>query len=375
LQESLEVAKKIKARNIIKDVYELMSQYYSEINDYKNAYLFKNYCSSLRDSLFNEETSDKIAQYRTNFTIEKTLREKELLIKDNQIYKLQLEKNKARRITLVLLILLLIIIAIFLLFNYYKKKKLNELLAETNGELENKVAHRTSELNETNKNLRNEIKIRKETGNKLKSSLQEKDVMLKEIHHRVKNNLQVISSIINIQSRSSKNEEFIKMFTDTQNRVISMSLVQEQLYFSDDLALVDFDKYVRSLVDNLFGAYNVNIKKIKTIINIKNILLNINTAIPCGLLINEIVTNAIKHGFTDNRKGEIIITMKKHKNSYFYLEISNNGVDMPAEIDYKKADSTGMELIRILIVQLSAEVEIIKENGVLYKLKFKKLKN
>ena len=375
LQESLKIAQKIKARAIIKDVYNLMSKYYSDINDYQRAYLYKSYYSTIRDSLFNEETSDKIAQYKTNFAIDKTLREKEMLVKDNQIYKLQLEKDKYWRITLILLILLLIMTAIFLLYSYNKKKKLNKFLAETNEELEEKVAHRTSELIETNENLKNEIEVRKETGNKLKSSLQEKNVMLKEIQHRVKNNLQVISSILNIQSRSSKNEKFIQMFTDTQNRIISMSLVQEQLYLSKDLALVDFHQYVKTLIDNLFVAYNISIKNIKVMINIEDILLNINTAIPCGLLINEIVTNAIKHGFADNRKGVIKIEMEKLKNSYFYLEISNNGVDMPDGIDYKKAESTGMELIRILIVQLSAEVELIKVNGVKYKMKFKKLKN
>ena len=375
LQKSLEVAKKIKARNVIKDVYELMSQYYSEINDYKNAYLFKNYCSSIRDSLFNEETSDKIAQYRTNFTIEKTLREKELLTKDNLIYKLQLEKDKSFRLTLFLLVLLLVMTALFLFINNNKKKKLNKLLGKTNEKLEDQVVLRTSELVKTNENLRREIKVRKETGDKLKSSLDEKDVMLKEIQHRVKNNLQIISSILNIQSKSSSNDESIKLFTNTHNRLMSMSLVQEQLYLSNDFSLVDFNRYIRSLIINIYGTYKIKHSRIKSIINIKDIHLNINTAMPCGLLINEIVTNAIKHGFSGNKKGEIVISMEEDENNYLHLEISNNGDKFPEGIDFKKPKSAGMELIRIMIMQLSAEVEIIKENGVLYKLKFKKLKN
>ncbi len=375
LQESLEIAKKIKARDIIKDVYELMSKRYSEINDYQNAYLYKNYCSSLGDSLFNEETSDKIAQYRTNFTIEKTLREKEILIKDNQIYKLQQEKDKSWKLTLLLIVLLLIMIAISLFYNYNKKKNLYKLLEEANEKLEEMVDVRTSELVKTNENLRKEIKVRKETSNKLKSSLDEKNVMLKEINHRVKNNLQIISSILNIQSRSSISDESIKMFTNTHNRVISMSLVQEQLYLSDDLALVDFNRYIKSLIANIYGAYKIKHSRIKPIINVKDIHLNINTAIPCGLLINEIVTNAIKHGFNANKKGEIVINMKEDENNYFHLEISNNGDGLPDGLDYKKPESTGMELIRILIIQLSADLELTNENGVLYKLKFKKLKN
>jgi len=374
LQQSLETAQKIKTRDVIKDVYQLMSKRYSEVGDYKNAYIYYNYYSNTRDLLFNEETSDKIAQYRTNFTIEKTLREKEILLKNNQIYKLQSEKDKSYKIILFLLILLLIIVATSLLYNYNKKKKLNNLLEKANEGLEDKVTLRTSELIETNENLKKEIIVRKETENKLKSSLNEKNVMLKEIHHRVNNNLQIISSILNIQSRSSKSKEFFKCFTNFQNRIFSLALIQEQLYMSDDFTLVDFKRYINSLVMNIYKTNQIDHSRIKLIINIKDIHLNITTAIPCGLLINEIVTNAIKHGFTNNREGEIIINMKKDNNDYFHLEISNNGKDLPDGIDLKKPESTGMELIRILILQLSADFDLIKENGVLYKLKFKKLK-
>ena len=374
LQESLEIAIKIKARDLVKDNYDLFSQYYSAINDFEKAYLYKNYYSDVRDSLFNEETSDKIAQYRTNFTIDKTLREKEILIKDNQIFKLQVEKIKSWWISLILLVFLFIVIAILLYFNNNKKKKLNKLLEETNEILEKKVSLRTSELVETNENLRKEIEVRKITSNKLKSSLKEKDVMLKEIHHRVNNNLQVISSILDLQSRSSTNEEFIKMLTSTQNRIISMSLVQEKLYSSGDLALVDFNNYINSLIDYIYGTYEINPSRITPIINVGDIHVNINTAIPCGLLINEIVTNAIKHGFNDNRMGEIIINMEKDENELLHLEIGNNGENLPDGINFRTPVSIGMELIRIMIIQLSAEVELQKEKGVLYKFKFKELK-
>ena len=336
--------------------------------------MHKNYYSFVRDSLFNEETSDRIAQYRTNFTIDKTLREKEILIKNNQIIKLQMEKIKSWWITLSLLVLFLIIIAILLYFNNNKKKKLNKLLAETNEILEEKVTHRTSELVETNENLRKEIVVRIITSDKLKSSLKEKDVMLKEIHHRVNNNLQVVSSILDLQSRSSNNKESINMLKNTQNRIISMSLVQEKLYSSGDLALVDFNNYISSLMDYIYGTNDISPFRIKPTIIINDIHLNINTAIPCGLLINEIVTNAIKHGFNDNGKGEIIVKMEEDENEYLYLEISNNGDEFPVDIDYEKPVSVGMELIRILILQLSAEVEMIKVNGVKYKFKFRKLK-
>ncbi|MEA2095964.1 MAG: sensor histidine kinase, partial [Candidatus Cloacimonadota bacterium] len=285
------------------------------------------------------------------------------------------EKDKSYRLTLFLIVLLFIVIAIFLFHNNNKNNKLNKLLEETNEELEDKVALRTSELVETNENLREEIIVRKETEDKLTSSLDEKDVMLKEIQHRVKNNLQIISSILNLQSRASDNEESIKILTDTYNRIMTMSLVEERLYASDDFALVDFDKCVRSLIDNLSGIYRSMTSHIKFIIDCENIFLNLSTAVPCGLLINEIVSNAIKHGFPDHKKGEVVINMKNVKDDLYMLKISNNGVSMPPKIDYDNPKSAGMELIRVLIIQLSADVEITKENGVLYKLKFKKLKN
>ena len=374
LKESLDIAKKINARDIIKSVYDLMSKYYSETQDYQKAYLFKNYFSNLRDSLFNEEVNNRIVQYRTNFTINKTLREKELLIKDNQIYKFQLEKDRYYQLTLFLIVLFLITIATFLFYNNNKKKRINKWLIGTNEKLEGMVADRTLELVNTNENLRQEIKVRKETSDKLKSSLKEKEIMLKEIQHRVKNNLQIISSIMNIQSRSSKNKESIEMFANIQNRIISMSLVQEQLYSSGDLALVDFEYYVYTLITNLFGAFGIRTANIKSIINIDDIHLNVNTAISCGLLINEIVTNSIKHGFSGGKKGEIFINMKEDKEDYLHLEIGDNGCGLPDGVDYNKPETTGMELIRIMILQLSAEVELRKKNGVAYKLRFKKLK-
>ena len=374
LQKSLVTAREIKARDIIKDVYNLISEYYYSIKDYQNAYLYKNYCSSIADSLFNEETSDKITQYRTNFTIEKAEREKELLIKDNQIYKLKVEKINSWRITLFLLILLLTMTAISLYCSYYKKKKLNKSLTESNEKLEYIVTQRTSELVEANEKLKREIDKKIKTGTQLELSLKEKDVMLKEIHHRVQNNLQVISSILDIQLRSSDSEEFKKLFTNTQDRILSMSLVQEQLYRSDNLALLNFNSYIRSLVHKIYGTYKISTKRIKPVINIQDIHLNIHTAIPCGLLINEIITNSIKHGFAEKEQGEIQIKMEIAENDYYQLEISNNGNLPPKGFNYKKSESTGMELIRILIKQLRANVELICENGVTYKIKFKTIK-
>lgn len=375
LEESLETAKSIKSPDLLGEIYELLSNRYAMVNDYKKAFEYQSLSVSIRDSIFNEETNYNINKSRTNYKVEKTLREKEILEKNNQIYKLELEKDKAFRLSLFLLVLILVMTAIFLIYNNFKKKKINDLLEQTNVKLEEKVALRTAELVKTNKDLKNEIEVRKETGKKLRALLAEKNIMLREIHHRVKNNLQIIASILNMQRRNATNKETLNMFKNTHDRVMSISLVQEQLYLSDDLALVDMNQYVRSLIINIFSSNQISHARIKPLINIQNIYMNVNNAIPCGLLINEIVTNAICHGFKQNKSGEITINMKEDKKNYFHLEISDNSDGLPLDVDYKDPETVGMELIRIFILQLSAEVKLVNNNGVVYKIKFKKLKN
>jgi len=376
LEKSLAVAKDIGAQDVLKDIYELLSSRYLMVDDFKKAYKYKNLSASIRDSIFNAETSDNIARSRTNYTIEKTLQEKEILEKNNQIYMLELEKDKSYRLTLVLLVLLLILIAIFLFYRYSRKKKMSELLALTNTKLEEEVSLRTAEILETNKELRKEIEMRKEAGKKLEESLDEKNEMLQEIHHRVNNNLQIIASILNMQRRTAVEEESLNMFKNTHDRVLSMSLVHGQSYLSENFALLDLNKYVRSLVISIFSSYNISYSRIKPIIEIEDIKINVNTAIPCGLLINEIVTNAIKHGFNkDKENGEINIKIHKDEQDFIYLEIYNNGESIPDGINYEDHDSVGLELIRILCLQLSADVLMENKDGVKYKIKFKKLKN
>lgn len=370
LRESLMIAQENEARDIIKENYLLISKFYAKQNDFANAYKYLNFYSDIKDSLFNKEINDKINQHRTSFEMEKTLNDKELLLKDNQIFKLQLQKNKSSRVILFLMLFILIMIAVSLYYYYSKVNKLNTILSGTNETLESKVKQRTSELKDANENLREEVNERKKTGEHLKASLKEKEVMLNEIHHRVKNNLQVINSILNIQSRSSLSTDSINILTNTSNWLYSMSLVQEQVYTSDNLELVDFNLYVRSLTENIFNSMQVSHAKIKTVFNIQDIKLNVNLAIPCGLLINEIIINAIKHSFKKGGGGKIIINMNQ-ENSFIYLEVCNDGESIPEKINYLEPNTAGLEIIRILALQLSAKMEIINHNGVTYKLKFK----
>jgi two-component system response regulator len=209
---------------------------------------------------------------------------------------------------------------------------------------------------------------------KIKSSLKEKEMLLQEIHHRVKNNLQVISSLLRLQSRYIKDQETIDIFKETQNRVRSIAILHEKLYQSDDLAKIKFDEYVKILAEDLLYFYELDEGNIKMIIDIEDVSLNIETAIPCGLIIDEMVANSLKYAFPDGRNGEIKIELHSDENNQFNLRVSDNGVGIPQEVDPEKVDTFGMQLIKYLTKQLKATIELEKNNGTKYNLKFTELK-
>ena len=211
--------------------------------------------------------------------------------------------------------------------------------------------------------------IRK-AGLKIESQLHEKEVMLQEIYHRVKNNLQIISSMLKLQASYVDDEYSIQMFRNCQHRVKSMSLVHEKLYRSDNLSKISFKDYTESLIKNLFASLNINSNRIKYELDIKNVNLNISVAIPCGLIINELITNALKYGFPDDKQGIIKISINKLDNGKLKLTVWNNGVDLPEDFDMDNLNSFGMKLVDILKHQLEAELTIERDEGVAFSLIF-----
>jgi two-component sensor histidine kinase len=214
----------------------------------------------------------------------------------------------------------------------------------------------------------------------IKESLREKEVLLKEIHHRVKNNLQVISSLINIQSQYTKSRKAIEMFNETQNRIRSMALIHEQLYQSNNMAMISFSEYVQNLLTNLFYSYDINPDAIKLKVNVNNIFLNIDTAIPCGLIINELVSNSMKHAFPRGKKGEIRVEMLagngvegKSAHPCFTLIISDNGCSLPKDLDLRNTNSLGLQLVLDLVEQLGGIIEVDRDAGTSFKIKFEEL--
>lgn len=210
----------------------------------------------------------------------------------------------------------------------------------------------------------------KNVEDQLKKSLKEKEMLLKEIHHRVKNNLTVISSLLNLQADYIKDKNDRALFQESQNRAKSMAIIHERLYQSSDLKSLEFGNYIRTLVNELSRNYALDPEKIKTNLDVEDIQIDINLAIPLGLILNELVSNSMKHAFPDNRDGEINIEFYKDSGK-LVLMLEDNGVGFPADLDYKNTDSLGMQLVNSLTDQIKAKMELKVDNGTKFKIIFK----
>ena len=220
-----------------------------------------------------------------------------------------------------------------------------------------------------------DITEKKQAQEQIENSLKEKEVMLREIHHRVKNNMQIISSLLRLQSGYIKEKKYIDMYKDSQNRIATMSLIHEKLYQSKDLSRIDLGGYIKELVNGLFISYDMNPGKIRVKIDVENVSMGINSAIPCGLIINELISNSLKYAFPDGREGEIRISLLSTGNNNFELIAGDNGVGLPVDMELKKTESWGMRMVAILIEnQLHGEFTINRERGTEYNIKFKEVK-
>ncbi|MEG4491276.1 PAS domain S-box protein [Microcoleus sp. D3_18_C4] len=215
-----------------------------------------------------------------------------------------------------------------------------------------------------------DITDRKRDEDGIKASLAEKEVLLKEIHHRVKNNLQVISSLLKLQSRYIQDSHVSEMLKESQNRVRSMALVHEQLYQSKDLSNIDFAEYIQNLAHNLFQAYELHAEGVKLQTNIAPSSLNIDTAVPCGLIINELVTNALKYAFKGQVKGKINIDFTLDNNRVCVLTVSDSGIGFPQDLDYRKARTLGLRLVGSLVKQIRGKIELLETPGTTFRITF-----
>jgi PAS domain S-box-containing protein len=211
--------------------------------------------------------------------------------------------------------------------------------------------------------------VRTREEDEIKASLKERETLLKEIHHRVKNNMQIISSLLSLQAAQATQPETVEMLDESQRRIRSMALIHEKLYRSGSLAEIDFGDYVESLGAELLRIYNVPLGTITITVDIENVQLGVDTAIPCALIINELVSNSLKYAFPDGRTGDVTVALQR-ANGAHTLTVADDGVRFPADLDFRATDSLGMQLVVMLVNQLEGTIELNRENGTAFVISF-----
>ena len=217
-----------------------------------------------------------------------------------------------------------------------------------------------------------DVTDRKRAEEQLHASLQEKELLLSEVHHRVKNNMQVISGLLDLPAALSGNQERRRMFHESQSRIHAMSLVHEKLYGSKDLARIDLADYVRTMSQDLFQTYKSNLGKIDLIIQTDgDVYVDINKAIPCGLILNELISNALKHAFPGDIHGELQIIISGMKNTEIEIIVRDNGVGLPDNVDIHQPLLVGLYLVKGLVKnQLDGQIEVRRDSGTEIRFKF-----
>ena len=225
-------------------------------------------------------------------------------------------------------------------------------------------------IEETNNSYR-QTRQNKPTEEQLQISLQEKVVLLEEIHHRVKNNLQIISSLLYLQANRSNAPQVRAILQESRNRIESMALVHESLYYSGELTKVNFTEYLHNLATNLLNIYDVKPSNVALKISApKDISLHLDKAIPCGLIINELISNTLRHSFVACEKGEIFVKLERSLDSQIILRVGNRGKNLPIDLDLQNTQSMGLRLVITLVKQIKGTIEVEQNEEVVFTIKF-----
>ena len=339
MEDVISISSEIGAKKELRDAYNEISEIYIRKGDYKKALSFKNRYAQMKDTLFSEQTQEIATNLETKFENEKKTKEIEILQRENEIQELQLGRNRILIISLTIsLVLALVSVVLYARTNRDRKKAFNLLQKQ----------------NES-----------------IKKQKEEKEVLLKEIHHRVKNNLQVINSLIRLQCAYTDDQVALDLFDECQNRIISMALIHEKMYESHDLSNVNIQEYIAELSQNLLRSYRLH-KNVELDIDVSVKTLTLDTLIPLGLLLNELISNSLKHAFLDDKE-DGVITVKLDRDSSsgkFVLEIGDNGIGLPNDFTFNSALTLGIELVVILSSQLDGTIERIEKPGSHFRIEF-----
>ncbi|MEC5165517.1 two-component sensor histidine kinase [Flavobacterium sp. PL11] len=348
-QEGLELAKKINHLEWQRDGYKDRADMLFQNNNYKEAYKNQALFKVINDSMFNANQEKKITELQMQYTFDKE-QEKTKIVQFQKILNLNNEASRLRFIRNSAVILAGLFLTMFgvILFNFLKVKKQRKVIDLQQDELK----------------LQND---------RIQASLFEKEVLLKEIHHRVKNNLQIISSLLNIQAQNITDKNVLDSIKEGQSRVQAMSLIHQNLYQSQELDAINMEDYLRQLTIYLNEMYHNASEKIAIEVQAPQIYFDIDTAIPLGLIVNELVSNAFKYAFSDKNDKKITIRIESKNNTEHQLSVSDNGIGMPEDFTIENSKSMGLNLVSILSRQLKGSVSYHYNNGTRFEISFKQL--
>jgi PAS domain S-box-containing protein len=244
-----------------------------------------------------------------------------------------------------------------------ERKRVEQMLRDLNAELERRVATRTAELEV-------EVTERRRAEEVMRLALEEKKTLLEEIHHRVKNNLQIISSLLRLQGGYVKNEEDRARFDECQNRLRTMAMVHERLYRSQNLASINFGEHVRDLANMLASTYSQAAVRVQVFAEAESAPLKLETAIPAGLIVNELVSNALKHAFPAGRRGTLKVGLHSPAPGQLLLSVEDDGVGLPPGFDWDQARSLGFRMVHDLTRQIRGTLEVRQSGGTTFALSF-----
>jgi two-component system, sensor histidine kinase PdtaS len=230
-------------------------------------------------------------------------------------------------------------------------------------------------LMEKSSAIEGEIVERQKAQAEAEVSLKEKELLLQEVHHRVKNNMQIVASLLRLQSRRIDDARTVAILNDSRSRISAMSLIHETLYKPSNLNSVGLREYIKELGRNLFDFYGVDPDRIALVTDVESISLNIETATPCGLIINELVTNSLKYAFPDERPGLITITMKRERDGEGYLlRVADDGIGLPEDLEIRRTNSLGLQLVVNLTEnQLQGRLEVDRHHGTAFRIAFQEI--
>jgi two-component sensor histidine kinase len=337
-KEALALSERENFKEQNRDANKLLSDIYVRGNDYEKAFFALNEYYKSRDSISNSKIVSDMAEMRTEYEVSK---------KETEIKGLQAVNTLRNRISFGLGIgFLLVTLLTIILVRMNKKVRItNRLLTIQKAEVEQK----------------NEI---------IRTSLIEKETLLKEIHHRVKNNLQIISSLLNLQSQNVKNRKAIEAFSESQRRLHSIALVHQKLYQNDNLARINVKEYLEDLVETIHLSFYSKAKSISYHINIADVNLDVDTAVPLGLIINELVTNAYKYAFNTANEGTLTIVLNREEEHLYRLIVRDNGHGLPENLNMDETESLGLKLVSILVKQLEGTIKVKSNNGAEFSILF-----